>query len=143
MYLIIFTLIIWLFYMFYAGQWYLFNSGWFMTVTMIFGSFIAGASSEGGGAVAFPVMTLIYKISPEVARNFSLAIQSVGMTIASLFILKRNIPIERKYLLLGSSGGLIGILFGTIFIAPSVSPSYMKMLFFSFWLSFADRKSVV
>ena len=29
-----------------------------MTITMIFGSMVAGATSEGGGAVAFPVMIL-------------------------------------------------------------------------------------
>ncbi|MDY6934298.1 MAG: sulfite exporter TauE/SafE family protein [Spirochaetota bacterium] len=123
--------------MFYADQWHLFDSGWFMSVTMILGSFIAGASSEGGGAVAFPVMTLIYNISPEVARNFSLAIQSIGMTTASYIILKRNIPIEKNYLILGSAGGFGGIIIGTLLIAPYVFPSYMKMLFFSFWLSFA------
>ena len=38
----------------------LFADNWFMSVTMAFGSFIAGATSEGGGAVAFPVMTLFF-----------------------------------------------------------------------------------
>ena len=35
-------------------------------------------TSEGGGAVAFPVMTLALNISPGVARDFSLMIQSCG-----------------------------------------------------------------
>ena len=35
-------------------------------------------TSEGGGAVAFPVMTLLLKIDPKVARDFSLMVQSVG-----------------------------------------------------------------
>ena len=35
-------------------------------------------TSEGGGAVAFPVMTLALNISPAVARDFSLMIQSCG-----------------------------------------------------------------
>ena len=47
---------------------------------------IAGSTSAGGGAVAFPVMTLMFEISPECARNFSLAIQSVGMTAAAFAI---------------------------------------------------------
>lgn len=135
-----FTLFIlagWLVYMFFSNQWYLFVSGWFMSVTMIFGSFIAGASSEGGGAFAFPVMTLIYRISPEVARNFSLAIQSVGMTAASVFIFKKKILVEKKYLVLSSIGGAFGVVLGTLYVVPFVSPSYVKMLFFSFWLSFA------
>jgi uncharacterized membrane protein YfcA len=41
-----------------------------MSVTMAFGSFIAGATSEGGGAVAFPVMTLLFNIAPSIARDF-------------------------------------------------------------------------
>ena len=134
--LIIFIFILWLSYMFYTDQWFLFFSGWFMSITMVIGSFIAGASSEGGGAIAFPVMTLIYNISPEVARNFSLAIQSVGMTCASYIIIIKKIKIEKKYLFLTSLGGSIGIITGAFYIAPFVSHLYMKMLFFSFWLSF-------
>jgi uncharacterized membrane protein YfcA len=33
-----------------------------MTLTMVFGSFIAGSTSEGGAAVAFPVLTLLFKV---------------------------------------------------------------------------------
>ena len=36
-------------------------------------------TSEGGGAVAFPVMTLALGIKPAVARDFSLMIQSCGI----------------------------------------------------------------
>ncbi len=32
------------------------------------GSLVAGGTSEGGAAVAFPVMTLLFHISPVVAR---------------------------------------------------------------------------
>jgi hypothetical protein len=39
---------------------------------------VAGATSEGGGAVAFPVMTLALKIKPAIARDFSLMTQSCG-----------------------------------------------------------------
>jgi len=49
-----------------------------MSFTMIFGSMVAGATSEGGGAVAFPVMTLALKVPPSVARDFSLMCQSFG-----------------------------------------------------------------
>jgi hypothetical protein len=50
---------------------------WLMSVTMIFGSMVAGATSEGGGAVAFPVMTLALGVAPPVARDFSFMIQSI------------------------------------------------------------------
>jgi len=49
-----------------------------MSITMAFGSFIGGATSEGGGAVAFPVMTLALHIPPSVARDFSFMVQSCG-----------------------------------------------------------------
>ena len=45
---------------------------------MVFGATIGGMTSEGGGAVAFPVMTLALGIKPSVARDFSLMIQSCG-----------------------------------------------------------------
>jgi uncharacterized membrane protein YfcA len=119
-----------------TNQWALLKDSWFMSVTMIFGSFIAGASSEGGGAIAFPAMTLIYDITPGTARNFSLAIQSVGMTAAALIILRNKYPVEYKYLIPASIGGGIGIIFGTYFIVPFVPATFSKMLFVTFWLSF-------
>lgn len=56
----------------------LFPTRYEMSLTMVFGSLVAGATSEGGGAVAFPVMTLLLHIPPGVARDFSLMIQSAG-----------------------------------------------------------------
>ena len=133
---IVILLLLWMIYMLNTNQWALFKDNWFMSVTMIFGSFIAGASSEGGGAIAFPVMTLLYDIMPGTARNFSLAIQSVGMTAAALIILRNKYPIEYKYLIPASIGGGIGIIFGTFFIVPYVPATFSKMLFVTFWLSF-------
>lgn len=67
---------------------------------MVFGSFVAGATPLGGGAVAFPVFTKLLAIPANDARLFSLAIQSVGMTCATLFFLSQRTPIywrELKY----------------------------------------------
>ena len=133
---ILITYVVWTIYMQVTDSWHLFRHGWFMSVTMVFGSFIAGASSEGGGAVAFPAMTLIFHISPSVARTFSLAIQSIGMTAAALWIYVRRIPVETTYLGFAAIGGVGGMIVGTYFIAPIVPPAYAKMLFVSFWLSF-------
>ncbi|NEQ08031.1 MAG: sulfite exporter TauE/SafE family protein [Moorea sp. SIO4E2] len=127
---------VWLTYMVHTNQWDLFIQNWFMSVTMMFASFIAGATAEGGGAVAFPIMTLIFQIEPEVARNFSLAIQSIGMTSATYLILTRKIPIQKNYLLLCSWGGVGGVILGSYYIAPLISPPYAKMFFVSLWLSF-------
>ena len=55
---------------------------WEIAATMIFGSMIAGGTSMGGGAVAFPVLTKLLHVSAHDSKVFSLAIQSVGMTAA-------------------------------------------------------------
>ncbi len=137
------TFLAWGFFMQFTDSWLLFYDNWFMTITMIFGSFIAGASSEGGGAIAYPVMTLIFDIDPAVARNFSFAIQSIGMTFAAIWIFLSRIKIERKTLLLAGLGGFIGILFGSFYISPYVKADYAKMMFVSFWLSFGIALWVV
>lgn len=116
--------------------WPLFRTHGFMTLTMVVGSFIAGVSSEGGGAVAYPVMTLVFEIDPAVARNFSLAIQSVGMTAAALYIWARRIPVETTYLWLVAAGSVPGLVGGTYLLAPFVPPAYAKMAFVSFFLSY-------
>lgn len=67
---------------------------WRITLTMAFGSFIAGATSEAGGAVAFPVFTKLLAIPPGHAKQFSLATQSIGMGSAFFTILLFRIRVE-------------------------------------------------
>lgn len=129
-------LLVWVAYMSIEGLWGLFWTHGSMTLTMVAGSFIAGVSSEGGGAVAYPVMTLAFEIEPAVARNFSLAIQSVGMTAAALYIYARRIPVETTYLWIVALGSVPGLVGGTYFVAPYVPPAYAKMMFVSFFLSY-------
>jgi len=123
--------------MHHADLWSLFESGWGMSVTMIFGSFIAGATSEGGGAVAFPAMTLLFDIRPAVARDFALMIQAVGMTAATILIVAQGIKVEWRAVIFGSVGGTIGMALGLTAIAPEVPPAHAKIFFTSLWLSFA------
>ena len=127
----------WIIAMALGNRWLLFVKGWFMSVTMVFGSFIAGATSEGGGAVAFPVMTLLFNIHPATARDFSLMIQTVGMCAAAATILYTRIPVERHALVWSSLGGAVGVIMGLKWIAGLLPPSYAKMLFTSTWLAFA------
>lgn len=126
---------LWLVGMFRGDLWHLFAEGWHMSLTMVFGSFIAGATSEGGGAVAFPVMTFLFKIAPPIARDFALMIQTVGMGAASILILSMGIRVERHALLWASLGGALGIVVGLEFVR--LPPSFAKMLFVSTWMAFA------
>lgn len=114
----------------------LYKTNWLAPITMIFGSFIAGASSEGGGAVAFPVFTLLMNIPPDTARNFSFAIQSIGMTAASTLIIGLKIPISWHAIRYTTFSGALGLVLGSFYLAPYVPPAEMKLIFVSIWLSF-------
>lgn len=109
---------------------------WPAALTMIFGSFIAGASAEGGGAIAFPVFTLLLKIPPVDARSFSFMIQSVGMVSASLLILGRGIPVELRAVKWPALGGIVGLVAGTWWVAPYLPPVETKLFFVSLWMAF-------
>ncbi len=109
---------------------------WPAALTMVFGSFIAGASAEGGGAIAFPVFTLLLKIPPIDARSFSFMIQSVGMVSASLLILGRGIPVELRAVKWPAVGGIVGLVAGTWFVAPYLPPVETKLFFVSLWMAF-------
>lgn len=68
----------------------LYETHWLYALMMVFGSAVAGFTPEGGGAVAFPILSLYFKITPMAARDFSLAIQSIGMVSAAIWILTRK-----------------------------------------------------
>lgn len=94
-------------------------------------------TSEGGGAVAFPVMTLAFNISPAVARDFSVLIQSCGMTAASASLLLMGIRLEWTALLFCSLGGVAGALTGLHLVDPYVTPQHKKIAFVSIWFASA------
>ena len=104
-------------------------SHWQVAVTMVFGSLIAGATSEGGGAVAFPVFTKVLHIAPRDAKVFALAIQSVGMTAASLGILAMRVRVDWRAVVWASTGGAVGMLLGLHYLAPYSSPPIVRILF--------------
>ena len=110
---------------------------WKIALTMVFGSMIAGGTSVGGGAVAFPVFTKILAIPPHDAKVFSLAIQSVGMSAASLAIWMTGIRVEGRVILWGSLGGVVGIFLGLGVLAPLLPADVIKMSFTLMLTSFA------
>jgi len=114
-----------------------FPSRYLLTITMIFGSTIAGMTSEGGGAVAFPVMTLALNITPHVARDFSLMIQSCGMAAASFTILWMKIKLEKHSLLFCSMGAVGGMVLGLEVVDSLLSSHEKKLGFVCIWFSFA------
>ncbi|NEO73766.1 MAG: sulfite exporter TauE/SafE family protein [Moorea sp. SIO3H5] len=110
---------------------------WEFAFTMVFGSMVAGATSMGGGAVAFPALTKWLHVSPPDAKLFSLAIQSIGMSAASFTIVAMKTPVEWKLIRWVSLGGIPGIFMGTAFLAPLLPPEVIKISFTMMVSSFA------
>ncbi len=139
LYIAFFLLVIpiWLIYMSTQNGFALYKTYWMSALTMVFGSFIGGATSEGGGAVAFPVFTFILHLPPPVGRNFSFAIQSIGMTSASLLIIGLKIRVDWRAIRTVTIGGIPGLLLGTFLVVPLISGPMTKIFFVSLWLSFA------
>lgn len=104
-------------------------ANWEAAVTMIFGSMVAGGTSMGGGAVAFPVFTKMLHVPPNEAKVFSLAIQSVGMSAASLTIVAMKNKVEWRFIRWVSLGGIPGIVVGSMFLAPVLPSDVIKFSF--------------
>ena len=126
----------WLGAMSIGNRWALFSDNWFMSVTMAVGSFVAGSTSQGGGAVAFPVMTLGFDVDPKGARDFSMMIQSVGMTSASVAIFWRRIRVEKLVLLVAGLAGAFGVVIGLEVVQWWFASNPTKVFFVSLWLAF-------
>jgi uncharacterized protein len=102
---------------------------WRISVTMVFGSFSGGATSEGGGGIAFPVLTKVLHIPATQARLFTYAIQTVGMGTASLTILFLRVPIERRFLCFATPAAIAGVIFSGTMIAPYVKATEVRVFF--------------
>lgn len=116
---------------------------WRISLTMAFGSLIAGATSEGGGAVAFPVFTKVLHIAPFDAKVFALAIQSIGMTTASLVIIAMGIQVEWRVIRWATVGGFPGIFLGSAIFSPLFPADMVRLLFTAMVSSFAFTLFIV
>ena len=125
------AILVWAIWLAFGGRYAIHHlfSDWQVALTMVFGSLVGGGTSEGGGAIAFPIFTKLLHIAPRDARNFSLAIQSIGMGAASLSILYLRIPIERRALFYAGIPGVIGVVFGAYFVAPLIPPVFVRTSF--------------
>ena len=97
-----------------ADRWTLFADLWPISLTMVAGSFVAGATPGGGAAVALPVFTKILKIPTTDAAHFGLMIQAVGMMMSSVMILVKRVPVLPKVIIWTTVGGFYGIVMGDL-----------------------------
>ncbi len=120
-----------------TGSWSRVGEHAVAAITMVFGSFVAGSTPQGGGAVAFPVFTKGLEVPAEVARSFSLCIQAVGMSSASAAIILGKRQVVWRAVAIGVPAGAVGLV-ATLFLAgdrslpfwPSTLPGpYVKVTF--------------
>ncbi len=112
-----------------GGVFEVMRRNWTIALTMVFGSLVGGGTSEGGGAVAFPIFTKVLAIPAPDARIFTYLIQSVGMSAASLVILAMRVPIERRAVLLGAPAGVVGVVLSSTLIAPRLPSPTIRVFF--------------
>ncbi|QDU77265.1 Sulfite exporter TauE/SafE [Bremerella volcania] len=119
-----------------GGYWPTVLSHWPIALTMSVGSYVAGSTPMGGGTVAFPVLVLLFDLPGSLGRNFGLAIQSIGMTSATIYILSSHRPIDWRLLRPALLGTLVGTPLGAALIAPYVPDLWVKLIFGVIWASF-------
>ncbi|MGI9613211.1 MAG: TSUP family transporter [Acidimicrobiales bacterium] len=129
--------VVWILAVLVAGSGGRVLDNWESAATMLVGSFLAGSSPEGGGAVAFPVFTKALGVPGPVARTFGLSIQAVGMTMASISILLARRPIHRRAAVVGATAAIVGFGIGAFgfgesdlaFWPPSIGAAWVKATF--------------
>lgn len=116
---------------------------WHYPAIMVLGAFVAGLTPEGGGAVAFPVLSIFFNIDRVLARDFSLMIQSIGMTSASIFILTHCDTKLRAFKALGVMIPIcfVGFVLGMLTL-QSIPVYIIQALFLSLITAFATAYAV-
>jgi uncharacterized membrane protein YfcA len=103
---------------------------WPIAVSMAAGSYFAGSTPMGGGAVGFPVLVLVFDYPASIGRNFGFAVQSVGMVSASIYILASRQRVDWSVLRGALPVVACATPFAATWIAPNV-PSELATLTFA------------
>jgi len=127
----------WLYLILTGPGFELYETHWLYALMMVFGSAVAGFTPEGGGAVAFPILSLYFNIPPTAARDFSLAIQSIGMVSAAIWILTRKAHALRtfRHIPFYAAVNMIGFVLMTA-VAGAFAFKTIQMLFVGLALAF-------
>ena len=126
----------WLVLMLVGNLWNEALEHWPIAIAMTIGSYIAGSTPMGGGTIGFPILVLVFGEPAAVGRDFSFAIQAVGMTSASVYILLRRIPIAWAMLLPAMLGALIATPIAIVYLAPHINDIAVKLVFATIWAAF-------
>lgn len=107
-----------------------------IAIAMAVGSYAAGSTPMGGGTVGFPILVLLFKQPAELGRDFSFAVQSIGMVSAAIFIFARRQPLAGAMLKGAALGVMLGTPAGICLLAPFIPPLWIKLLFAVVWGAF-------
>lgn len=127
---------VWLSIVLVGGYWETVKAHWPIALAMAFGSYVAGSTPMGGGTVGFPVLVLLFDQPGSLGRNFGLAVQSIGMVSASVYIFAARRALDWGVLRPALVGSLFGTTLGAAFVAPFVLDLWIKLLFAVVWASF-------
>lgn len=119
-----------------GGHWPTVVAHWEIAAAMAAGSYVAGSTPMGGGTVGFPILVLLFDQPAALGRDFSYAIQAIGMTSASIFIFCTRQSLEWPMLRAALVGTTIGTPLGIFLLAPLVPAVAVKLLFAVLWASF-------
>lgn len=110
---------------------------WPIALVMVLGSAVAGFTPEGGGAIAYPILSIWFSLPGTVARDFSLAIQAIGMTSASIYILasRRRAWSAYRHVPLFVLFNVVGLIVG-LASYRMISFQIVQMIFVSLALAF-------
>jgi uncharacterized membrane protein YfcA len=126
----------WLWLVIGLGYWPEAKEHWPIALAMALGSYAAGSTPMGGGTVGFPVLVLLFDMPASLGRDFSFAVQSIGMVSASIFILARRQPLAVAVLKGSMLGAVIGLPIGIFLIAPLIPELWIKIVFAVVWAGF-------
>lgn len=119
-----------------GDEWARLSEHWRIALAMALGSYVAGSTPLGGGTIGFPVLVLMLGEPATIGRDFSFAVQSIGMVSASILILAMRRPLEWPMLRWALLGATVGTPTGSLLLAPHVNDLAIKLLFAVVWCSF-------
>ncbi len=119
-----------------GGHWAEVFSHWAIAVAMAMGSYFGASTPMGGGAVGFPVLVLLLGEPAAVGRDFSFAIQAIGMVSASIYIWVTGRQVAWRILAWALASGAIVVPVAIVGLIPLLPPLVVKLMFAVVWAGF-------
>jgi uncharacterized membrane protein YfcA len=126
----------WAAFVFGQGRWATVAAHWPISLAMLFGSYVGGSTPMGGGSVAFPILVLLLGEPARLGREFSFAVQSLGLGSATVYMLLSGRPLAWGVLRWAILGSAVGTPFGLIALAPYATEIQVKLIFAVVWAAF-------